>query len=200
MKIAVRYESAMRLKHLAVMLIFLWLLTGCDDNALSPAEQDVATFSQQLQGTWSLDKVTVTSTSSQIVTIAPVKEFACDKLSSAFQAKDVVNQYTITYKDKVIHVKKRYTCRLAPEELSWKIARTDESGSAVNWMSGKSFSIKEVNEAAVNAEFKLAFFNLENCGPDGKASTSATRNKLSLEVTFDTKESSSFRLDFSKTN
>jgi hypothetical protein len=57
-----------------------------------------------------------------------------------------------------------------------------------------------VNEAAVNAEYKLVFFNLEHCGPDGKPSTSGTRNKLSLEVTFDTKEEATYKLEFSKTN
>jgi len=192
--------SNMNIRHAFIALAALAWLTSCQDDSLTPAEQDVATFAQQLQGSWRLDKVTVNKTSSHIVTIAPVREFACDKVASAFQAKDVVNQYTITYSDKVLHVKKHYTCRLAPEELSWQISRSEEAGENINWMTGKSFSIKEVSEATVNAEFKLAFFNLDHCSPDGKPSTSGTQNKLSLEVTFDTKEPATFRLEFSKTN
>ena len=199
MKIAVLFYFPRQIKHVLIAMIALVWFASCQDDSITPAEQDVATFSQQLQGTWQLDKVTVNETSSQAVTIAPVREFACDKLSTTFQAKDVVNQYTITYSDKVLHVKKQYTCRLAPEELSWKIARTDESGEHVNWMTGKTFSIKEVNEATVNAEYKLSFFNLDHCGPDGKPSTAQTKNKLSLLVTYDTKEQATFRLEFSKT-
>lgn len=181
-----------------VGVVMVTSFASCEDNALTPAEQEVATFSQQLQGTWLLDKVTVSPSTSQTVTIAPVREFACDKVSAAFKSKDVVNQYEISYSDKVVHVKKRYTCRLAPEELSWQIQLCDESDDSENWMSGKNFIIREVNEASVNAEFKLLFFNLTNTSPDGKAATSSTRNKLRIEVTHDTKEESNYTLEFSK--
>lgn len=171
---------------------------SCEDESLSPAEKEVATFARQLHGTWMLDKVTYNKSTSQTVTIAPVREFACDKVSTTFKSKDVVNQYEISYTDKVVHVKKRYTCRLAPEELSWQIQLCDASDDSENWMSGKNFTIREVNEASVNAEFKLLFFNLANTSPDGKPATSATKNKLRLEVTHDNKEESSYTLEFSK--
>ncbi|MGC3948702.1 MAG: hypothetical protein QM762_30080 [Chryseolinea sp.] len=187
------------LKVLLIPAATSLLTISCSDDSLSPAEQDVARFSQQLQGTWTLDKVTVESGKSGGVVIAPVKEFACDKLSSAFQAKDVVNKYAITYSDKVVHVMKYYTCRLAPEELSWQIEPAEESSSeSINWMSGKSFKIKEINEGTLTGELKLLFFNLDNCAPDGKPATPATKNKLSVQVVFDTKEQSTFNLEFSK--
>lgn len=179
-------------------VVMVTCFASCEDNSLTPAEQEVAAFSQQLHGTWMLDKVTVNQSASQTMTIAPVREFACDKVSAAFKSKDVVNQYEISYADKVVHVMKRYTCRLAPEELSWQIQLCDDSDESENWMSGKNFVIREVNEASVNAEFKLLFFNLNNTSPDGKAATSATRNKLRIEVTHDIKEGSNYTLEFSK--
>lgn len=175
-------------------------LACCEDDAITPAEQEIATFSQQLQGTWILDKVTKNGPDNGLVTIAPVREFACDKVSSAFDAKDVVNKYTINYSDKVLHVKKQYTCRLAPEELSWKIDLDSSDDDSGNWMSGKNFNIREINEGAMVGEFKLLFFNLNNCGPDGKPATSSTKNKLIIEVKFDTKEKATYRLEFSKTS
>ncbi|MEJ1237773.1 hypothetical protein WBG78_06585 [Chryseolinea sp. T2] len=175
------------------------LFSGCSDDSLSPAEQDIANFSQQLQGTWTLDKVSVQSGKSNGVIVAPVKEYACDKLSNVFQAKDVVNKYTISYDKKVVHVMKHYTCKLAPEELSWKIELGEQTGAeSINWMSGKNFKIKEINEGSLSGELRLLFFNLDNCGPDGKPATSATKNKLRLEVVFDTKEEATFSLEFSK--
>lgn len=175
------------------------VLVSCDDNSITPAEQEIAAFSQQLQGTWILDKVTKYGSDNAVVTIAPVREYACDKVSNAFDAKDVVNKYTINYSDKVVHVKKQYTCRLAPEELSWKIDLDNSNEDEGNWMSGKNFSIKEINEATMVGEFKLIFFNLDNCDPNGKPATSSTKNKLILDVSFDQKEKSTFRLEFSKT-
>jgi hypothetical protein len=185
-------------KWLFLSAIVFWL-AGCQDDSLSPAEQSIAVFSQQLQGNWTLDKVTVNPEQSKSTTIAPVREFACDKVSQLFQTKDVVNQYSITYTDKVLHVMKRYTCRLAPEELSWRIELAEQpEAPSTNWMTGKNFKIKEINEGVLNGEFKLLFFNLDHCAPDGKPATAATKNKLWLEVEFDEKESSTFRLEFSK--
>ena len=193
--VSVHAPALLRFWLIAAISMFL---LSCNDDSLTPAEQEVATFSQQLQGTWTLDKVIVGSGNAG-VTIAPVKEFACDKLSTAFQAKDVVNKYTISYTDKVVHVMKHYTCKLAPEELSWRIELDEQSGGeTVNWMSGKNFKIKEINEGTLTGELKLLFFNLDNCSPDGKPATTATKNKLWLEVVFDTKEKATFHLEFSK--
>src|SRR5690348_16824427 len=113
-------HSARLMKRLLIVMATLTSFTSCDDGS-STTDNDVAAFSQQLQGTWTLDKVTVNPDQSGSVTIAPVKEYACDKLSSTFKAKDVVNKYEITYSDRVVHVMKHYTCKLAPEELSWRI-------------------------------------------------------------------------------
>ena len=191
--------SARLMKRMLIVMATLTCFTSCDDGS-STTDNDVAAFSQQLQGTWTLDKVTVNPDQSGSVIIAPVKEYACDKLSSAFKAKDVVNKYEITYSDRVVHVMKHYTCRLAPEELSWRIEANEKaSTNTSNWMSGKNFTIKEINEATLTSTLKLVFFNLENKSPDGKPCTSSTKNKLWLDVEFDTKESSTFRLEFSKT-
>jgi len=174
-------------------------LVSCDDGTAS-TDNDVAVFSQQLQGTWTLDKVTVNPNQAGSTIIAPVKQYACDRLSSVFQAKDVVNKYEITYSDRVVRVMKHYTCKLAPEELSWRIEPDAlASTNSSNWMTGKNFSIKEINEATLTSKLKLVFFNLDNHSPDGEPCTSSTRNKLTLEVEFDTKEAATFRLEFSKT-
>lgn len=200
MSIARPHSITASLSKLAVVLASLICFVSCDDNATSPGEQDIATFSKQLQGTWTLDKVTVRPDEPGSVVIAPVREFACDKLSKVFSAKDVVNKYSISYSNKTLSVKKHYTCRLAPEELNWRITPGDVSGESINWMTGKNFMIKEIREAALTAEYKLLFFNLDNCGPDGKPASASTRNKLWLEVSFDTKEEATFRLEFSKNN
>ena len=188
--------SLLRTRLIAAATILCF--ASCDDNSLSPAEQDIAVFSQQLQGNWYLDKVTVNREQSSSVTIAPVKEFACDKVAKTFQTKDVVNKYSIRYTNDVVHVIKQYTCRLAPEELSWQIELADHAiDESTNWMTGKNFKIKEINEGALNSEFKLLFFNLDNCSPDGKPATASTRNKLWLEFN-DEKEQATVRLEFSK--
>lgn len=184
-----------------IVMAIVFGFTRCNDDSLTPAEQDIAAFSQQLQGRWSLDKVTVNPEQSSSVTIAPVREYACDKVSKTFQTKDVVNKYTITYVDKVLHVTKQYTCRLAPEQLSWRIELAEQADDkSTNWMSGKNFKIREVNEGTLVSEFRLLFFNLDNCSPDGSPATAATKNKLWLEVEYDTREHATFRLEFSKVN
>jgi hypothetical protein len=191
--------SATLMKRLLIVMATLTCLASCDDGTAS-TDNDVAAFSQQLQGTWTLDKVTVNPNQTGSTTIAPVKEYACDKLSAVFKAKDVVNKYEITYSDRVVRVMKYYTCTLAPEELSWRIEPDAlASTNTSNWMTGKNFSIKEINEATLTSKLKLLFFNLDNHSPDGKPCTSSTRNKLILEVEFDTKEAATFRLEFSKT-
>ncbi|HTF20039.1 MAG TPA: hypothetical protein VK658_18325 [Chryseolinea sp.] len=201
MKVPYTNSSAILLKKWTIVIATVLCFAGCEDNSLTPAEQDIAAFSQQLQGNWTLDKVTINAEPSGTVTIAPVREFACDKVSKAFQTKDVVNKYAITYSDKVLHVMKQYTCRLAPEELSWRIELAEQAiDESTNWMTGKNFKIKEINEGTVTGEFRLLFFNLDNCSPDGKAATSAMKNKLWLEVEYDTKEQATFRLEFSKGN
>ena len=199
MNVVFPYSSTRLLKRWFIALSTIVAFARCDDNSLSPAEQDVATFSQQLHGSWTLDKVTINPEHTGSVVIAPVKDYACDKLSTAFQAKDVVNKYSITYSDRVLHVMKHYTCRLAPEELSWRVEpELQADGKAINWMTGKNFKIKEINEGVLTSELRLVFFNLDNCAPDGDPATAATKNKLWLEVEFDTKEKATFRLEFSK--
>lgn len=201
MKLFNSVASASLLKKGSLALATLLWFASCEDNAMTPAEQDIAIFSQQLAGEWTLDKVTVNPEQSTTVTIAPVREYACDKVSNAFQAKDVVNRYSITYSDKVLHVMKRYTCRLAPEELSWRIEPAEQAiDESTNWMTGKNFKIQEINEGTVTARFRLLFFNLGNSSPDGKPATAATKNKLRLEVEYDTREEATFRLEFSKNN
>lgn len=196
-----QFGSATLLKRCLIAIATLTCFARCADDALSPAEQDVAAFSQQLQGNWTLDKVTLYPDQSSPIAIAPVKEYACDKLSTTFQAKDVVNKYAITYSDNVVKVMKHYTCRLAPEEISWRIELQEQADAAsANWMSGKNFKIKEINEGTLTSELKLVFFNLDNCSPDGKPATTATKNKLWLEVEFDNKEAATYRLEFSKSN
>lgn len=197
MKVVFHHSVALLRSSLVAFTVVL--LASCNDDSLTPAQQDVAKFSQQLQGTWTLDKVVLESGPSGSVTIAPVKEFACDKLKTTFQAKDVVNKYTISYSGNVVHVMKHYTCKLAPEALSWKIELDEQpGGEAINWMTGKNFTIKEINEGTMTGELKLSFFNLDNCSPDGDPATSATKNKLWLDVVFDTKEKATFHLEFSK--
>lgn len=197
MKLSLKRSFSL-LRYWLIAAVVPTLLIRCSDDPISPAEQDIANFSQQLQGTWTLDKVTVNSAGGG-VTISPVKDYACDKVTAAFQAKDVVNKYTITYVGKVVKVMKYYTCSLRPEELSWKIEVDDQpDGNNINWMTGKSFNIKEINEGTLTGELKLLFFNLDNPSPDGKPATSATKNKLWLDVVYDTKEQSKFRLEFSK--
>jgi hypothetical protein len=191
------YSFSLLRTWLIAAAIVLWL-ASCDDNSLSPAEQDIAVFSQQLQGNWYLDKVTVDREQSASVTIAPVREYACDKVAKTFQTKDVVNKYSIRYTDNALHVMKQYTCRLAPEELSWRIELAEEAiDESTNWMTGKNFKIKEINEGTLTGEFKLLFFNLDNCAPDGKPATASTKNKLWLEV-HDDNEQATVRLEFSK--
>jgi len=182
MKVLFPSYSVSLLRTWLIVAVTLFCFASCGDNSLSPAEQDIAVFSQQLQGSWSLDKVTVNPEQSTSVTIAPVKEFACDKVAKTFLTKDVVNKYSIRYTDDVLHVVKQYTCRLAPEALSWRIELADQAvDESTNWMTGKNFKIKEINEGTLTGEFKLLFFNLDNCSPDGKAATNATKNKLRLE-------------------
>ena len=198
MKVLFPSYSVSLLRTWLIVAATLFCFASCDDNSLSPAEQDIAVFSQQLQGSWSLDKVTVNPELSTSVTIAPVKEFACDKVAKTFLTKDVVNKYSIRYTDNVLHVVKQYTCRLAPEALSWRIELADQAvDESTNWMTGKNFKIKEINEGTLTGEFKLLFFNLDNCSPDGKAATNATKNKLRLEFQ-DEKEQATVRLEFSK--
>ncbi len=179
----------------------LLLLAGCNEGEeVTETQKDIETFSRQLEGTWELEgTVIIPVHKSTSVRIAPINEFACNKLAADFEKKDVVSKYTITLENNVLKVMKFYTCLLPPEQLSWTIEPDVPSATTRNWMTGKNFSIKEVNEAAVQAVYSVLFFNLDNVSPTGLPATADTANKLWLDVVFDTKESSSsFRLEFKK--
>lgn len=190
--------GSLAIARIVMAVIIVAGFSRCEDNGLTPAEKEVATFSQQLQGDWVLDKVTAQTRAGGVVTISPVRDYSCDRLSAVFESRDVVSRYSFSYSDRVLHVQKKYTCRLAPEQLAWQIELSDEPAQHLNWMTGKSFLIREVNEGVVSAEFTLAFFNLTNRSPEGQPATSATRNKLFLDVVYDIREGTSFRLEFAK--
>ena len=184
------------------LLSLLWL-TGCNESEeITPAEQDIKTFSTQLEGEWVLQSTTITpANNTNSVCISPANSYACDKLAQGFQSKDVVGTYKITIEKNTVKVFKQYTCSLPPEELSWVIEPDNSVDNQRNWMTGKNFTIKEINEANTEAIYSVIFFNLNNPSPDGKTATSATSNQLWLDVKFDAKESSkSFRLEFRKAN
>jgi hypothetical protein len=200
MSTAYSYTSRALIKRLLIGLTTIIWFASCADDSLSAEEQDIAAFSRQLQGTWRLDKVTVTpARQSNSIVIAPVRDYACNKLSVAFKRKDVVSKYTISYTGNNLRVMKHFTCLLPPEELSWKIEMDGKPGSGASWMSGNNYLIREINEGTLGSKFKVLFFNLDNCAPDGKPATDATKNKLWLDVEYDTKENAStIRLEFSK--
>ncbi|MEO5980042.1 MAG: hypothetical protein ABIS36_09375 [Chryseolinea sp.] len=187
------------MKRTLFSLITLFALAACSDE--SPvALNDVDTFSRQLTGQWELEKVDITPVhTTKSVDIAPSKEYACNQLSTAFESRDVVSKFCIRFNDGIIKVSKFYTCSLPPEQLSWKVKLDNTVDKNVNWMSGKTFTINEVNEASVQATYKLLFFNLEGDSPNGEKATQRTANQLWLDVKYDTKESSqSFILKLKK--
>lgn len=187
------------MKRTLFSLITLFAITACSDE--SPvALNDVDTFSRQLIGQWELEEVGITPVhTSKSVDIAPSKEYACNQLSTAFESKDVVSKFCIQFNNEILKVSKFYTCSLPPEQLSWKIKLDNTIDKNVNWISGKTFTINEVNEAQVQATYKLLFFNLDSYSPAGEAPTESTANQLWLDVKYDTKESSqSFILKLKK--
>ena len=189
------------MRPLFFSLISLFFLAGCNESdELTTAEQDVKTFSTQIEGEWVLDNATIVPVNNPTpISVSTANSYACDKLAQGFQSKDVVSQFRISIQNNTVRVFKEYTCVLPPEELSWVIEPDNSITGQVNWMTGKNFKIKEVNEASTQATYKVIFFNLNNASPEGKPATTATSNQLWLDVTFDTKESSkSFKLQLKK--
>lgn len=189
------------MKNLFFSLITLVFLVSCNENdPLTSAEQDIKTFSQQLAGAWVLESTTIVPVAkSSAESIAIGNAYACTKLASNFEQKDVVNEFEISFENNVLRVFKTYTCSLPPEELSWVLDPDPVVDEQRNWMTGKVFTIREVNEAAIQAEYSVLFFNLDHGSPAGQPATAETTNKLILDVEFDIKESSDcFRLNLTK--
>lgn len=189
------------MKNLFLFSLLLVFLVSCnEDDALTSAEMDIKTFSQQLAGVWVLETTTivpVAKSAAECITIGSA--YACNKLAGNFEQNDVVNEFEITFENNTLKVYKTYTCSLPPEELSWVLAPESVVDEQRNWMTGKVFTIREVNEAAIQAEYSIEFFNLGNTSPTGQPATSETTNKLILDVEYDAKEASeSFRLNLKK--
>jgi hypothetical protein len=189
------------MKKLFLALISVFFLLSCDENEnLSTAEQDALDFARQITGVWALETTTivpVAKSAPESITIPSVT--ACSKLANDFENRDVVNEFEIRLENNVLKVFKRYTCSLPPEQLSWRIETENTVDFERNWMTGKVFTIKEINEASVQAIYSIIFFNLNNPSPDGKHADSRTSNKLWLDVKYDVKESSKdFRLELRK--
>ncbi len=176
----------------------LFCLSSCDDGVTTPTD-DVKTFTTQVEGQWLLSSVTITPKNQNSVSIAPIGSYACNQIFMAFQAKDVVGKLTITIDHNVVRVYKEYTCSLPPEQLSWIIEPDQSVDDNINWMTGKNFSIEEINEGTVAAQYTMLFFNLDHPDLEGKKATADRTNQLWLQVVFDEKESSDdFVLKFTK--
>ncbi|HTE31363.1 MAG TPA: hypothetical protein VK666_13375 [Chryseolinea sp.] len=187
------------MKPLFFAWVALFCISSCSDEITTPTD-DVNTFSKQIEGKWILSAVSITPKSKNTaITIAPINNYACNQISSTFQAKDVVSQLTITLESNMIKVFKEYTCSLPPEQLSWLVEPDNSIDDNINWMTGKNFTLKEINEGTVAAQYTMLFFNLDHCDLEGKKATADRTNQLWLEVAFDEKENSDdFVLKFNK--
>ena len=184
---------------LVVWILAVLSLTSCQDAPVSPEEQQIAAFSQQLDGEWVLDEIIISSPkTSGEVTIKPHRSSGCGELGRFFNRKDIVNSYKFQYTDKTLRVRKNYSCQVAPEELLWIMEVAPDTAEPANWMLGKNFTIKEVNEAMVNAKFDLLFFNLDHNAPNGKPAPASRKNTLWLNVIYDHLEDVQFTLKFAK--
>lgn len=188
------------MKRTLFALLTVLTIASCSEETPVVLNQ-ADTFSRQLIGTWEVEKVDVASTNGKSASISVGKESACNELSSTFDSKDVVSKFCIQFNDDKIKVSKFYTCSLAPEQLSWKLALDNTADKSVNWVSGNGFNITEINAGEIQATYKLAFFNLNSNSPDGDVVTESTTNQLWLDVNYDSKESShSYKLRLKRIN
>jgi len=174
------------MKRLFLIVFASFSLAACNDDAPVP-DPDILAFTEALQGQWASSEISIVPVAKkQSVSIFPSNNYACDQISSSFQKKDVVSQFTIAVKGSYICVAKTYTCSLGPEQISWLIEPGKSSVDNDNSMVGKDFVIKEINEGAVQAKYNVLYFNLDRAAK----SKHSHANQLWLEVTYDSKESS----------
>ena len=187
------------MKRTLLFLVILITLAACSDD-MPVATNEVETFSKQLVGQWEIEYVDITPVhTSKPIDLRPSKDYVCNQLSTAFQSKDVVSKFCIQFNDGTIKVNKYYTCILPPEQLSWRIELDQTADTSINWETGNVFTINEINEGAIQATYRLLFFNLDHNSPNGEHVTSGRANQLWLEVAYDTKESSkAFNLKLKK--